>query len=77
VEDKKMPIPLSAIDTIYGDLQKIDEVDAVTGAIYRERAQDIIATPSIALKIRKAIAERLIQANQELALETVTSEESY
>ena len=72
-----MPISPSTTDSIYCDLQKIDEVDPVTGAVYRERAQDILATPSIALKIRKAIAERLIQANQELALETVSSEESY
>ena len=72
-----MPISPNTTDTICRDLQNIDEVDPVTGAVYRERAQDILATPSIALKTRKAIAEQLIQANQELALETVSSEESY
>ena len=72
-----MPISLSTTDAICRDLQKIDQVDPVTGAVCRERAQDILATPSIALKIRNAIAELLIQANQELALETVNSEESY
>jgi hypothetical protein len=67
----------TSIDSIYEDLDKIDRVDPVTGAIYRQRAQEVLATPSIALKIRKAIAERLAQVNQLLSLKTVSGEDSY
>lgn len=67
----------TSLDTIYSELQRLDEVDPVTGAIYRERAQDILATPTIALKIRAAIADLLIQANQQLTMKTVGGEDSY
>lgn len=64
-------------NTVYSNLKKIDRVDLVTSALYREQAQDILATPSIELKLRTAIAERLNHVNQELALQTVGSEDSY
>jgi hypothetical protein len=67
----------TSVDSIYDDLNKIDQVDSVTSAIYRERAQDVLATPSIALKVRKAIAERLAQVNQLLSSKTVNDEDSY
>ncbi|ACK70120.1 conserved hypothetical protein [Gloeothece citriformis PCC 7424] len=67
----------TSVEQIYADLDKIDQVDSVTGAIYRERAQDVLATPTIALQLRKAIAERLSQMNQLLMLKTVDGEDSY
>ncbi|MGH2414246.1 MAG: hypothetical protein ACREPR_15970 [Brasilonema sp.] len=69
-----MPISLSSI---YAKLRKLDQLDPVTSAIYREKAQDILATPSIALKIRKTIAERLNQANRLLSLKTIEDDDSY
>lgn len=68
---------LSALDDFCRELQKIEEADPVTSAIYREQAQDILATPTIALKVRTAIADYLSQINQRLALKTVEKEDSY
>ncbi|MEY3300366.1 MAG: hypothetical protein RLZZ597_3626 [Cyanobacteriota bacterium] len=62
---------------VLSHLQHIDEVDAVQGAVYREEAQDVLADDHVSLKWRKAIADRLNQANHDLALHTVSSEESY
>jgi hypothetical protein len=70
------PMTISA-DTVFSNLQKIDQVDPVTSAIYREQAQEVLATPSITLKLRSAIADRLNRANNDLALHTVGSEDSY
>jgi hypothetical protein len=69
-----MPI---ALETIYAELKKLDQLDIVEGAIYREQAQAILANPSIALKVRTAIADLLFQANQQLMLKTVGGEDSY
>ena len=63
--------------TVYCNLAKIDRVDLVTGAMYRQEAQEVLATPSIQLKLRAAIANRLNRANQVLAMATVGSEDSY
>lgn len=63
--------------TVYSNLEKIDQVDLVTSALYREQAQEVLATPSIELRLREAIADRLNRANQELALSTVGTEDSY
>ncbi len=70
------PMTISA-DTVFSNLQNIDQVDPVTSAIYREQAQEVLATPSITLKLRAAIADRLNRANNDLALHTVGSEDSY
>lgn len=67
----------NSIDSIYENLDKIEQVDPVTGAEYREQAQEVLATPTVALKIRKAIAERLAQVNQLLSFTTVGGEDSY
>lgn len=61
---------------VLAHLQHIDEVDVVEGASYREEAQEILADDTVSLKWRKAIADRLNQANHALALHTVT-EDSY
>ena len=62
---------------VYALLGTIDQVDALTGARYREMAQDILATPSVRLDIRQAIADRLNHANHRLETKTVGSEDSY
>jgi hypothetical protein len=66
-------------ETLYNELQSVDfnQVDPVQGAEYRAEAQDAIANPSIALKLRRAIADLLIQANQQLTFKTVRSDDSY
>lgn len=66
-----------SLDNIYSELKKINQVDLVTSAIYREHIQDILATPTIALETRKAIADKLNQANQQLAMKNVEDEDSY
>lgn len=62
---------------VLSHLQHIEEVDAVQSAVYREEAQDVLADDQVSLKWRKAIADRLNQANHDLALHTVSSDESY
>jgi hypothetical protein len=67
----------NSLNKLYAKLKKLNQVDPVTSAQYREQAQEILATPSIALKIRKAIADRLNRANQQLTLKNVNNDESY
>lgn len=62
---------------IYTNLEQLDSTDPVESATYREQAQDILANPKVALKIRTAIADLLMQANQQLTLKTVGGEDSY
>ena len=62
---------------LYAHLEQLDRDDPVQSAAYREQAQDILANPNIALKIRTAIADLLLQANQQLTLKTVGGEDSY
>lgn len=65
-------------ETLYSELQNLDfsQVDAVKGAQYRAEAQEVLANPSIALKIRRAIADLMIQANQQLTLKTVGNDDN-
>jgi hypothetical protein len=58
-------------------LKHLEEVDTVQGDEYREEAQEALADDTISLKMRRAIADRLNQANHDLALHTVTTDESY
>ncbi|HEY9613414.1 hypothetical protein [Allocoleopsis sp.] len=62
---------------VYSQLRKIDQVDSMTSALYRELAQDVLATPGVSLAMKQAIAERLNQANRRLGLQTVGGEDSY
>ncbi len=73
-----MRFPMTtSLDNIELELNQIDQGDPVLSAIYREKAQEILATPTIALQVRKAIAERLSQINQLLTLKTSGAEDSY
>jgi DNA-directed RNA polymerase subunit F len=65
------------IEELCTELEHLDQVDAVEGAKCRERVQEIFANPSIAVRIKTAIADLLMQANQTLVLKTVEGEDSY
>lgn len=58
-------------------LQHLEEGNTVQSAEYREEAQEVLADDTVSLKLRGAIADRLNQANHDLALHTVAPEESY
>ncbi|MDX2214394.1 MAG: hypothetical protein SFY66_13975 [Oculatellaceae cyanobacterium bins.114] len=63
--------------TAYENLSLLEQVDIVTGALYRQLAQEILADPSISLSWRQAISDRLNHANHLLALVTVNKDDSY
>ncbi|EDX84253.1 hypothetical protein S7335_1950 [Synechococcus sp. PCC 7335] len=65
------------LQKLYEDLANIAQMDLTTGAQCRERAQQVLANPSISLNWRDAIAERLHEANHVLANQTVTDGDSY
>ena len=65
------------IDQFYAHLENLEAEDPVVSAIYRQRAQDILANTNIAMTIRTTIADLLMQANQELTFKTVGTEDSY
>ena len=58
-------------------LKQLEQVNTVQSALYREEAQEVLADDSISLPVRRAIADRLNQANHDLALHTVSPDESY
>ncbi|PZV07009.1 MAG: hypothetical protein DCF32_08330 [Leptolyngbya sp.] len=58
-------------------LKQLEKVGIVQSALYREEAQALLADDTVSLKWRRAIADRLNRANHDLALHTVTSEDSY
>ena len=58
-------------------LKQLEKVNTVQSALYREEAQALLADDTISLKWRQAIADRLNRANHDLALHTVSSEDSY
>ncbi|MGF1524302.1 MAG: hypothetical protein ACFBSF_18430 [Leptolyngbyaceae cyanobacterium] len=64
-------------EEVYEKLQHIDEGDTVESAAYRQQAIAVLSDLHISLEWRQAIAHRLDQANQLLALRTVDSEDSY
>lgn len=59
------------------ELENLDQVDLVQGAACREEAQELLADPSVELKVRTAIADSLMQANQALSVKNVVSGDSY
>lgn len=65
------------VNEICTNLEKIDQVDVETGATYRREAQEILATPTVALPERTAVADSLRIANQSLASKTVQKDDSY
>jgi hypothetical protein len=66
-----------SLQTVYDNLEQIDRVDATTSAMYRQSAQEILADPNISLDWRKAISDRLNQANHELTVHSIVDDDSY
>ncbi|WP_190303622.1 hypothetical protein [Pseudanabaena sp. UWO311] len=64
-------------ETVYENLNQLDQVDLTTSAEYREMAQDVLADSEVARDMREAIADRLNQANQQLINTTVSKTDSY
>ncbi|PZU96680.1 MAG: hypothetical protein DCE90_08485 [Pseudanabaena sp.] len=64
-------------ETVYENLNQLDQVDLTTSAEYREMAQDVLADVEINKDVREAIADRLNQANQQLTNNTVSKTDSY
>lgn len=62
---------------VYANLKRIDEVDIATSALYRQRAQEVLAQADISLGRRQVIARRLMQANQFLGMKTAGNGDSY
>ncbi len=62
---------------VFDHLKDLERVDTVQSASYREEAQAVLADDGVSLKWRQAIADRLNQANHDLALHTVGNEDSY
>jgi len=65
------------LNELHEILDKIDQVDIMTSALYRQIVQDILATPTIDITLRQEIADRINQINRLLMLRTVGSEDSY
>ena len=69
---------IAAIQTIYDRLHAIDQVDLVTSALYRQRAQEILADLDINFNSRQLIADRLNEAHHLLGMSSVrNSDHSY
>jgi hypothetical protein len=68
---------VSQTNDLKPDLKDLDSDDPVTRAECREQAQEIIASTEIELKDREAIADRLLEANQELTAKNVVQGDSY
>lgn len=71
-----MQTSIETIETVYKNLEMIDRVDPTTSAAYRQSAIEVLADPEISLEWRKAISDRLNQANHELTAHLV-DEDSY
>jgi hypothetical protein len=63
--------------TVYDNLQQLEQVDGVKSATYRQMAQEILADLSVSLRWREAIADRLNSANRQLGLQTASDNDSY
>lgn len=62
----------------YDNLRLLETVDVSSSAFYRQIAQEVLADPRISLNWRQAIADRLMQANHLLGMQTVgSSDDSY
>jgi hypothetical protein len=53
------------------------QADIVTSAVYREEAQDALASPEVTPEWKEAISDRLNEANHKLEMRTVTGGDSY
>jgi len=63
--------------SVYADLKRIDEVDVETSALFRQRAQEVLAQSDFSLARRQVVAKRLMQANQFLGMNSTIEGDSY
>ncbi|WP_421654584.1 hypothetical protein [Leptothermofonsia sp. ETS-13] len=70
------PNPVSP-ETVYDNLNQLEQVDVVKSAFYRQQAQELLADLRVSLRWRQAIADRLIHANHLLEMNTVGKDDSY
>ena len=64
--------------TAFDNLRLLETVDVASSAFYRQLAQEVLADPKVSLNWRQAIADRLMQANHLLGMQTVgDSDDSY
>jgi hypothetical protein len=61
----------------YDNLSLLDNVDASQSALYRQVAQEVLADLDVSFSWRQAIADRLNQANHQLAHQPAADEDSY
>ena len=52
-----------------------ENIDVVTGATYRQEAQEVLADLDVSLSQRQEVADRLHEANHQLELRTVGTED--
>jgi Fe2+ or Zn2+ uptake regulation protein len=65
-------------ETVYNDLDQLEQVDTARSASYRQKAQEILADMKVSLSWRQAIFDRLNQANHFLGLKAVgKNDDSY
>lgn len=64
-------------ETVYENLEQLEQVDTVRSAFYRQQAQEVLADLRVSLRWRQAISDRLLQANHLLELQTVHGDDSY
>lgn len=63
--------------TVYDNLNRLDQGDTLRSAAYRQQAIEVISDQEVSLGWRQAIADRLSHANYLLGLLTATPEDSY
>jgi hypothetical protein len=63
--------------TAYDNLKLLDSVDVTKSAFYRQLAQEVLADPEVSLTWRQAIADRLNQANHQMAHQSASDDDSY
>ncbi len=68
---------VTSLQTVYDNLNLLEQGDVAKSALYRELAQEVIADPAISMNWRQAISERLNYANHMLAMRTVGGNDSY
>lgn len=70
-------MPSPSLQTIYDNLERLEQDDLTQSAQYREQAQEVIGDLEINLTWRQAIADRLNEANRLLGLLAADPEDSY
>ncbi|MBE9181534.1 hypothetical protein IQ268_23510 [Oculatella sp. LEGE 06141] len=63
--------------TVYDNLNLLEQEDIIKSAVYRQWAQEVLADPNVSLSWRQAIAARLNHANHLLAILTAGGDDSY